>query len=243
MATGDLLRVGALNEDGTTTANPASASAVRTLLSVYAQSVVDGLIEDEATARSAADIALGIRIGVIEALGSLATDAEVAIALGVILGGVDIDADTLAELKILTDLRAKIDASNITPSVWRSALSVYSATQVDAAIAAKAPLVSTITGLTPTTGSVPIDFVAYHHQYLTHVLTGSVTYSSANLAIGKEVTLLVSAASIRALTFPGGWRFYGPKPTEIAEGKEGVLTLLSKGTTDAEVRAAWSVEE
>jgi hypothetical protein len=48
---------------------------------------------------------LDARIALVEVLGSLATDAELAAQLATILGGVTSDADTLAELRAFADLR------------------------------------------------------------------------------------------------------------------------------------------
>lgn len=93
-----------------------------------------------------------------------------------------------------------------------------------------------------TTGNVAINFAltAYFTQA---ALTGSIIYTALNYEIGKTVTVKVtgSASTSRTLTFPTGWVFVGAKPTSIAAGKTGILTVTSFGTTEADCVAAWAV--
>lgn len=92
------------------------------------------------------------------------------------------------------------------------------------------------------TGTVSVDFAADGLQ--TQTLTGNVTYSSANLATGRSVTIQVACdATTRTLGFPAGWRFVGIKPTDIEANKVGILALTAFGATDADVVAAWAAEE
>lgn len=101
---------------------------------------------------------------------------------------------------------------------------------------------NTIASLTPTTGSVEIDFTANHHRYLTHALSGTVTYSAVNVAAGKTVTIkVVAGGGTRTLNFPA-WVFLGTEPTEIASGKIGILTVTYFDNTDANAIAAWNVQ-
>lgn len=95
----------------------------RSASDAHPQTAITGLVPLLSAIQTALDVLDG-RLDVFDALGSLATDAELATSLAVILGGVTVDADTLAELKALTDLRAKTDASNIIASTWRTALGV-----------------------------------------------------------------------------------------------------------------------
>lgn len=62
-------------------------------------------IDNEATARAAADTTLDARLDVIEALGSLATDAELVAAVAALLGGADPTADTFSEVSTLIGAR------------------------------------------------------------------------------------------------------------------------------------------
>lgn len=78
----------------------------------------------------------------------------------------------------------------------------------------------------------------------TYNLSGDVTFASLGLAAGKYATLrLLPGASTRTLAFPAGWVFVGPKPVDIAADKTGILTVEAFGATDADVVAAWAVQE
>jgi hypothetical protein len=106
--------------------------------------LADALVT-EATTRAGADSALDGRLAAIEALGSLATDAELIAAVAAILGDADPDGDTLGELQALINARAKTDGSNITPSVWRDVLDVLSTTALTGTFAALADLADVAT--------------------------------------------------------------------------------------------------
>jgi hypothetical protein len=74
-------------------------------------------------------------------------------------------------------------------------------------------------------------------------LTGDLELTTANLAPGRELEVVIrGGASGGNLTFPGWIPEGGALPTGIAAGKTGTLKLRSEGTTDADVRANWSVE-
>lgn len=74
-------------------------------------------------------------------------------------------------------------------------------------------------------------------------LTGNVTLTTANLAAGRRLEVLIFAdGSTRNLTLPS-WRFIGgAAPTTIAANKVGKLVLISTGTTDGAVVAEWTVQ-
>lgn len=77
-------------------------------------------------------------------------------------------------------------------------------------------------------------------------LTGNLTLTTTSdtLAPGRAMSIeIVADGSLRNLTFPGGWKFLGgAAPTDIAAGKTGLLELWSRGTSDADIRARWTVE-
>lgn len=77
----------------------------------------------------------------------------------------------------------------------------------------------------------------------TIALTGNLTLTTSNLAVGRRVTVIITAdASVRTLAFPA-WKFLGAAaPTNIAASKTGLLELWSTGTTDANVLARWTVQ-
>jgi len=75
-------------------------------------------------------------------------------------------------------------------------------------------------------------------------LTGNITFTTSNLAIGRKKTIRIkSDASSRTLTFPATWTFMGTKPTATTASKDSMLSLISYGTTDADVIAVFAEEE
>lgn len=94
-----------------------------------------------------------------------------------------------------------------------------------------------------TTGTLTLDMSGASLRS-TGVLSGDVTFASSNRAAGRSVTVRVrNGGTERDVTFPGGWRFVGAKPTSIAEDAVAILTLTAFGTADADVVAAWAAEE
>jgi hypothetical protein len=86
-----------------------------------------------------------------------------------------------------------------------------------------------------------LDFSASAYQNL--ALTGGVTLASSNLAVGRAITVLLTAASTQTLAFPAGWIFIGAAaPASLAAGKTAILSLTSFGTTNANVIAAYSAQ-
>jgi len=70
---------------------------------------------------------------------------------------------------------------------------------------------------------------------------GSLGFTTANLAPGRRVTCLVylQDASVN-LTLPGQWTFVGvPTPTTADPPFHFLLSLISFGTTDADVVGTW----
>ena len=90
--------------------------------------------------------------------------------------------------------------------------------------------------------SKAIDFT--NTPYQTLAVTGNITFTSANLGAGRGVSVrLVADSSPRTLTFPGGWKFLGAAaPASLAANKTAVLSLVSFGTADVDVVAAYSVQ-
>lgn len=98
--------------------------------------------------------------------------------------------------------------------------------------------------------SVELDFdhdfnsfgqINYRHRRLD--LSGDVTFTTANLAEGRRLEVLVFAdGTPRNLTFPA-WRFIGAAaPATIAADKAARLVLIATGNADADVVAEWTVQ-
>lgn len=86
--------------------------------------------------------------------------------------------------------------------------------------------------------SVAIDFNAAPLKTLT--LSGNTTFTTSNLVAGVSVTVMVTAdASNRTLTFPASWIWVSLIPASLIATKNAILTLISKGTSDAAVYASW----
>ena len=93
--------------------------------------------------------------------------------------------------------------------------------------------------------SVPIAFASgAAAPTMTISLTGDITFTTSDIAAGQQIDLIVNSdASIRTLTFPGGWTFMGAAaPANIAATKTGVLRLRATTTADAGIIAEWTVE-
>lgn len=106
-----------------------------------------------------------------------------------------------------------------------------------AALALKADKNPTIDAATTT-----IDF-ASASQVRSLAVSSGITFSATGYANGRnQQVILVNGASSRTLVFPAGWRFIGPKPASIASSKIGVLSLLCRGSTEAEVLATYAEE-
>lgn len=89
--------------------------------------------------------------------------------------------------------------------------------------------------------SIILDFVA-GDWIITRNITGNVNFSVYAYQAGSRRTVrLVGDGSTRTLTFPAGWVFLGTKPTELASGKVGVLSLISFGANEANCVAEWGV--
>jgi hypothetical protein len=103
--------------------------------------------------------------------------------------------------------------------------------------------ISQVATLTPTTGTVNINLSTQGGRYLTHDLSGTVTYTTSNRAVGRVVTLRIKAGgSERTLAFPA-WVFVGSAaPTTIAANKSAILTVTWFGTNETDAVAAYAVE-
>lgn len=89
--------------------------------------------------------------------------------------------------------------------------------------------------------NISIDFNAAALKALT--LSGNTTFTTANLAAGISVSMMVTAdGTNRTLTFPAGWIWVSLTPATLNANKNAVLSLISRSSTDANVYAAWAVQ-
>lgn len=111
------------------------------------------------------------------------------------------------------------------------------------ALDGKAPATRTVgTGL-GTTGTVNLDLASLHGTIQTMTLTGNPTFTTSNLAAGREVTLVIAAGGAgRTIAYPAWVAVGAALPTSLASGKTLVVTLLATSTTDASVVAAAAVQ-
>jgi hypothetical protein len=98
-----------------------------------------------------------------------------------------------------------------------------------------------VTTLATATGTQNLDFTS--QGYLTHSITGNITYTASNYAAGRSLSVRITCdGTQRNLTFPTNWVFVGSKPTAIAASKIAILSVTSFGATEAETVAAYAVQ-
>jgi hypothetical protein len=133
--------------------------------------------------------------------------------------------------------RMRIDSSGNVSIGTTSATSKF---HVNGEITAKNVTINVNT-LATATGTQNLDFTS--EGYLTHSITGNITYTASNYAIGRSLSIrIASDATQRSFTFPTGWVFVGAKPTAIAASKVAVLSITSFGTTEANCVASYAVQ-
>ena len=88
--------------------------------------------------------------------------------------------------------------------------------------------------------SIAIDF-AQTDVVRTLALTGNVTFTTSNRTATKEKVIIITASGAdRTLTFPSGWIWTSPIPTNVLSGKTGVLYLYAKGTAETDILASYA---
>jgi len=94
-----------------------------------------------------------------------------------------------------------------------------------------------------TGGTLTID-LASSSLRSTGTLATAPTFAVSNLAAGRSATVrVINGGSSLSVGFNADWKFVGPKPTNIAASKVAILTVTAFGTTNADVVAAWAVQE
>ena len=97
------------------------------------------------------------------------------------------------------------------------------------------------------TGATTVNFG--HDQLQTYALTGNITISTSGSAAGKSKTMKITPdGTDRTVTVPATWTWVGTNPTTsnvitITASKTAILTLTAFGGGDANIVAAYAVEE
>lgn len=76
-------------------------------------------------------------------------------------------------------------------------------------------------------------------------IVGHLTFTTLNKNTGRTKTVKIknNSSVARIFTFPSEWVFIGRKPSELAAGKVGVLSLMCFGTGENDVVASYAAEE
>ena len=121
-------------------------------------------------------------------------------------------------------------------------LRIDSSGKVDASGEVEAKNVTVdVNTLSTASGTQNLDFTS--EGYLTHAITGNITYTASNYSAGRSLSIRITCdGTQRNLTFPAGWVFVGSKPTAIAASKVAVLSITSFGSTEANTVAAYAVQ-
>lgn len=99
-----------------------------------------------------------------------------------------------------------------------------------------------ITTASVSSNTIALDFSTGEGLQTVNV-SSSVTFTGSNYVSGAIKTIrIISDGSTRTLTFPSNWIFVGAKPINIFANKNGILTVTSFGTTEANCVAAWAVQ-
>ena len=142
---------------------------------------------------------------------------------------------TIATLNSTTGTVATLNSTTGTVQTLTSSTATVSE------IVATKNIAINVTTLATATGTQNLDFTS--QGYLTHSITGDITYTASNYAEGKSLTIrITSDGTARNLTFPTNWVFVGAKPTSIAASKVAVLSVTSFGATEANTVAAYAVQ-
>jgi len=162
---------------------------------------------------------------------------------GLATGGISSTAGTISTLT------ASTLASNLTGGTYSGSLNattgtvqtLTSSTATISEIATSKNFAINVGTLSTTSGTQGLDFTS--QGYLTHSITGNITYTATNYSEGKSLSVrITSDGTARNLAFPTNWVFVGAKPTSIAASKNAVLSVTSFGTTEANTVAAYAVQ-
>jgi hypothetical protein len=108
--------------------------------------------------------------------------------------------------------------------------------------AARLPVLVRQSFRTSTSATETLDF-ATGNEIVRSTRLGTLTFAGTNYTAGVSKTVVWNGgSSARSVVFPSGWIFVSVKPTSLAANKRGVLSLVSNGTTEGDVTAAWASE-
>ena len=151
---------------------------------------------------------------------------------------------TSGTIQTLTSSTATITGGTFSGSINSTSGTVQTLTSstatVSEIITAKNAAIN-VTTLATASGTQILDFSG--QGYLTHAISGNITYTASNYGNGRSLTVrITSDGTARNLIFPTNWIFVGAKPTSIAASKTAVLSVTSFGATEADSVAAYAVQ-
>jgi len=93
--------------------------------------------------------------------------------------------------------------------------------------------------------SVTLDASPSLPVYRSLSMTGTTTFTTSNLGVGRSVTVrLVAGAAQRTVTFPAGWSWLGGAiPAAVPANKVALLSFVAYGPENTDVVAAWSYND
>jgi len=173
-------------------------------------------------------------------LNTFVNTGKVTLATGKLIGRSTAGSGDWEEISCDTYGRAIIAAGSVAAQL--TALGIGSSGTLSGLTLVSSTRYETVILAISYTSTVTLDLSTNNLQTL--ALTGDVTINTSNLAAGRAKQLIVSADSTaRNISWPAGWVWIGSAaPASIAASKTAILTLIPTSTTDASVKAFWSVQ-
>jgi hypothetical protein len=108
--------------------------------------------------------------------------------------------------------------------------------------AARLPLLVRKSFRTSTSATETLDF-SLGDEVVRSTREGALTFAASNYTAGVSKTVVWNGGgTTRTVTFPAGWVFVSVKPTSLAANKRGILSVVSHGTAEGDVTAAWAAQ-
>lgn len=99
-----------------------------------------------------------------------------------------------------------------------------------------------IASLVTTSGAIAIDMAGGAVQNLTINGTSSFTVTNIDsMGFSYTIQIFITGSGTRTVSFDTDWKWIGSKPTSIADGVTGCLTLTNRGSSDTDIVASYAV--